>query len=294
MAFADVVRERGPPAAPRPDQRRLSRPPGRHRPPPRGPSPCRLPRRDEVLAPRPDRTLTAWCAWARSCVISHTLASAAMTTTSSSWLPEPVAGATTLRERSYEAIKDGILRAGARAGGAPGGGGRWRPSWASARARSATLCTGWSARGWPRASRSRGCTWPRSRARTCSTPSRCARYSRPTPWIGRPRHGARADRAGPRSHRPGERAVETGDAEAVNESIDGFHRTILLGAGSPLLTHLLGSVYDRLARASAMAVARGTRGAARWPSTARSRRHRGGAAAPSRRRMPTTSVSCRR
>ena len=30
--------------------------------------------------------------------------------TTSSWLPEPVAGATTLRERSYEAIKDGILR----------------------------------------------------------------------------------------------------------------------------------------------------------------------------------------
>ncbi len=58
----------------------------------------------------------------------------------------------------------------------------------------------------------------------------------------------------------GRLAVEAGDAEAVDESIDGFHRTILLGAGSPLLTHLLGSVYDRLARARAMAVHTGTRG----------------------------------
>jgi DNA-binding GntR family transcriptional regulator len=185
---------------------------------------------------------------------------AAMTTTSS-WLPEPVAGATTLRERAYEAIKDGILRLELEPGAplveatlaAQLGVSKSPIRDALHRLEREGLAVRQPFKGVYVASLSRDDMLDAFEVRSVLEDHAVERAAT----------GGMAPEllAQARDHiDSGRRAVEAGDAEAVDDSIDGFHRTILLGAGSPLLTHLLGSVYDRLARARAMAVHSGTRG----------------------------------
>lgn len=57
-------------------------------------------------------------------------------------------------------------------------------------------------------------------------------------------------------------AVADGDALEVERLIDSFHRAVVEAADTPLLTFLLGSVYDRLARARAFSVRIGSGGEA--------------------------------
>ena len=180
--------------------------------------------------------------------------------TTSSWLPEPVAGATTLRERSYEAIKDGILRLELEPGAplveatlaAQLGVSKSPIRDALHRLEREGLAVRQPFKGVYVASLSRADMLDAFEVRSVLEDHAVDRAARgmASGLIEQARDHIAA----------GERAVDAGDAEAVDDSIDGFHRTILLGAGSPLLTHLLGSVYDRLARARAMAVHSGTRG----------------------------------
>ena len=181
-------------------------------------------------------------------------------TTTSSWLPEPVAGATTLREQAYEAIKDGILSLELEPGAplveatlaAQLGVSKSPIRDALHRLEREGLAVRQPFKGVYVASLARDDMLDAFEVRAVledHAVDRAARGMAPDLIVQARDHVA-----------SGRRAVESGDAEAVDDSIDGFHRTILLGAGSPLLTHLLGSVYDRLARARAMAVHSGTRG----------------------------------